>query len=56
VSERACEALCLYESVGFRAWGREPEATEVGGLRYDEIHLTLCLRESAPSDAHSENA
>jgi RimJ/RimL family protein N-acetyltransferase len=43
-SERAPEAQCLYESLGFRAWGREPEATEIGGRRYDEIHMTLRLR------------
>lgn len=44
VSERSPEALRLYESCGFRAWGREPAATEVEGRRYDEIHLTLRLR------------
>jgi RimJ/RimL family protein N-acetyltransferase len=43
-SERAPEAQCLYENLGFRAWGREPEATEIGGRRYDEIHMTLRLR------------
>jgi ribosomal protein S18 acetylase RimI-like enzyme len=43
-SERAPEAQCLYESLGFRAWGREPEATQHEGRRYDEIHMTLRLR------------
>jgi RimJ/RimL family protein N-acetyltransferase len=43
-SERAPEAQCLYESLGFRAWGRAPEATEHEGRRYDEIHMTLRLR------------
>ena len=43
-SERAPEAQCLYERLGFAAWGREPEATEIGGRRYDEIHMTLRLR------------
>lgn len=43
VSESSPEALRLYESLGFEAWGREPEATEHQGRRYDEIHLTLRL-------------
>jgi ribosomal protein S18 acetylase RimI-like enzyme len=42
-SERAEAARRLYESLGFTAWGREPEATEVDGRRYDEIHMTLRL-------------
>ena len=44
VSENAPRAQALYESLGFRAWGREPEATEWDGRRYDEIHMTLRLR------------
>ncbi len=56
VSERAREARRLYESLGFHAWGREPEATEMGGFRYDEIHMTLRLRVAAPSVARSEDA
>lgn len=47
VSERAEDARRLYESLGFAAWGREPEATEVDGRRYDEIHMTLRLRARA---------
>jgi ribosomal protein S18 acetylase RimI-like enzyme len=43
VSENSPEALRLYESFGFRTWGREPEATEHNGRRYDEIHMTLRL-------------
>ncbi len=43
VSERADAARRLYESLGFVAWGREPEATEIDGRRYDEIHMTLRL-------------
>ena len=42
-SDRAEDARRLYESLGFTAWGREPEATEVDGRRYDEIHMTLRL-------------
>jgi len=47
VSERAHDAARLYESLGFAAWGREPEATDVDGRRYAEIHMTLCLRRPA---------
>jgi len=43
VSERAGAARRLYESLGFVAWGREPEATEIDGVRYDETHMTLRL-------------
>ena len=43
VSENSPAALRLYERMGFRAWGREPEATERAGRRYDEIHMTLRL-------------
>jgi RimJ/RimL family protein N-acetyltransferase len=49
VSERGEAARRLYESLGFRAWGREPEATEIEGRRYDEIHMTLRLCTRAPS-------
>jgi ribosomal protein S18 acetylase RimI-like enzyme len=41
VSENAPEAQRLYESLGFEQWGREPEATEYEGKRYDEIYMTL---------------
>jgi L-amino acid N-acyltransferase YncA len=43
VSENAPEAQRLYESLGFQQWGREPEATQHEGRRYDEIHMTLKL-------------
>jgi GNAT superfamily N-acetyltransferase len=43
VSEGSPAAHHLYERFGFVAWGREPEATEVGGRRYDEHHMTLRL-------------
>ncbi|MDM7916007.1 MAG: N-acetyltransferase family protein [Candidatus Eisenbacteria bacterium] len=49
VSEGAPEAKRLYERFGFRAWGREPGATQLeDGRRFDEIHMTLLLH--APSD------
>ena len=43
VSARSPEALALYHSLGFVTWGREPEATEVEGQRFDELHMTLRL-------------
>ena len=43
VSQDSPAAQHLYESLGFEAWGRQPEATEVDGRRYDEIHMTLRL-------------
>lgn len=46
VSERADAARRLYEGLGFMAWGREPEATEIDGRRYDETHMTLRLADS----------
>jgi len=44
VSANAPEAQRLYERFGFTVWGREPEATEHDGRRYDEIYMTLRLR------------
>jgi hypothetical protein len=32
-----------FRSLGFVTWGREPEATWVGGQRHDELHMTLRL-------------
>jgi RimJ/RimL family protein N-acetyltransferase len=43
VSENAPDAQRVYEKLGFRPWGREPEATDHEGMRYDEIHMTLKL-------------
>ena len=43
VSANSPEAQRLYESFGFEVWGREPEATELDGRRYDEIHMSLRL-------------
>lgn len=43
VSANSPEAQRLYESFGFAVWGREPEATEHEGRRYDELHMTLRL-------------
>ncbi|HVY60236.1 MAG TPA: GNAT family N-acetyltransferase, partial [Planctomycetota bacterium] len=43
VSENAPAARRLYEALGFREWGREPESTEHDGRRYDEVFMTLRL-------------
>ena len=43
VSENAPEAQALYASLGFRPWGREPDATRVAGESYDEIFMALRL-------------
>jgi ribosomal protein S18 acetylase RimI-like enzyme len=43
VSENSPHAKRLYERFGFVAWGREPEAVQTGGRRYDEHHMTLRL-------------
>lgn len=38
VSERS-EAKRLYERLGFRQWGHEPDCLRIGGESYDEIHM-----------------
>lgn len=43
VSSHAPEARALYESLGFVAWGLEPDAIRVGGKSYDETHMALRL-------------
>lgn len=43
VSARSPEALALYQSLGFVTWGRELEATEIEGQRFDELHMSLRL-------------
>jgi hypothetical protein len=44
VTETAEAARRLYESVGFRTWGRQPRALHVDDRFVDEYHLTLDLR------------
>jgi RimJ/RimL family protein N-acetyltransferase len=34
-------AIKLYESVGFKVFGREPRAMQIEGVFYDEIHMSL---------------
>jgi RimJ/RimL family protein N-acetyltransferase len=43
VSENSPGARRLYESFGFRAWGREPESLQCDDRRYDEIFMSLRL-------------
>jgi hypothetical protein len=43
VSARSPGTQQLYEGLGFRVWGREPEATEIDGHRYDELYMTRRL-------------
>lgn len=42
-SERATAARRVYESVGFRVWGREPKALVWDGVAYDEFHLVCAF-------------
>src|SRR5262249_37430088 len=46
VTEAAPTARNLYESLGFRAWGREPRALHWNGRFVDEFHLALDLRDA----------
>lgn len=43
VNENSKAALRLYQSLGFKEWGREPETVAHEGRRYDEIYMTLRL-------------
>ena len=45
VTEAAPEARRLYESAGFRPWGRQPRALGWQGRFVDEDHMTLDLRQ-----------
>jgi ribosomal protein S18 acetylase RimI-like enzyme len=44
VTETSVEAWRLYESIGFREWGREPRSVLWEGRYVDEIHLVLEVR------------
>src|SRR5579864_1855978 len=44
VSETQSAATALYESLGFKAFGREPGALKVSGRSIDELHMALRLR------------
>lgn len=43
VSENAPNAQKLYESLGFKVWGNEPNALHVDGVSYAELHMHLPL-------------
>ena len=43
VSERSPQARALYESLGFEAWGTEPDAIRVDGRAYVETHMRRAL-------------
>jgi ribosomal protein S18 acetylase RimI-like enzyme len=36
-------AIALYERLGFREWGRQPNVIEVGDERYDDVRMALDL-------------
>ncbi len=41
VSERSAAARALYESLGFVAWGTEPDSLRIDGRGVTEVHMTL---------------
>jgi ribosomal protein S18 acetylase RimI-like enzyme len=43
VSERASNAVALYQSLGFVVWGVEPAALRVGSQDISEQHMVLSL-------------
>lgn len=46
VTETSVEAWRLYESAGFREWGREPRSVLWEGRYVEEIHLVLSVQVS----------
>jgi ribosomal protein S18 acetylase RimI-like enzyme len=44
VTDRAPEAATLYRSLGFAAWGVQPDAIHVDGVAISETHMVLELR------------
>ena len=42
-SENAPSAIRLYESLGFKTWGVEPDGVRTGGRSYAEVHMRLNL-------------
>lgn len=43
VSENSPEAHALYQSLGFVAWGIEPDCLRVGEASFAEVHMSLRL-------------
>ena len=48
VNARNAAAIRLYESVGFKVFGREPGALFISGVLYDELHMYLLLTGGPP--------
>ena len=44
VNEHATPAQRLYRRLGFVEWGRQSEATDYLGRRFDDIHMSLRLK------------
>ncbi len=42
-SENSPDARALYESLGFKAWGTEPDALRIDHHPYAEVHMRLAL-------------
>ena len=42
-------AICLYESIGFRVYGHEPEALCIKGSYYDALLMSLSIEGHNPS-------
>lgn len=43
VSSNAPVARRLYESLGFREWGNEPDAVRINGVSYSEHHMAMAI-------------
>lgn len=44
VNANAPAAKKLYESLGFREWGFEPDAVRIGAASYGEYHMAIALK------------
>ncbi len=42
-SENSPDARALYESLGFKSWGIEPDALRIDHHPYAEVHMTLAV-------------
>lgn len=40
-SENSAAARSLYQSLGFKVWGHEPDAIRIGGTSYAEFHMSM---------------
>ncbi len=48
VSAEGAAAKSLYESIGFVAWGTEPDSLRIDGLEVSQHHMVLKLTQSRP--------